>query len=132
MSDPVSNKAQGMGEDKAYSLIAAERLRQISEEGWTPEHDDAHDDGSLLLAGIVYLHHGTDLATANREDGVPRGWPWDTVWWKPRSRAKNLIRAGALCIAEQDRCVRANLPTEAADRELRLCVVALSMLPEAA
>jgi hypothetical protein len=35
-------------------LIADERTRQISEEGWTPEHDDGHDEGELSAAASVY------------------------------------------------------------------------------
>ncbi|MCM0757438.1 hypothetical protein M7775_02505, partial [Sporomusa sphaeroides DSM 2875] len=35
-------------------LIAAERQRQISQEGWTPEHDDQHANGELALAAACY------------------------------------------------------------------------------
>lgn len=31
----------------AVEAIALERLRHIEEEGWSPEHDDAHDKGEL-------------------------------------------------------------------------------------
>ncbi len=35
-------------------LITAERKRQIEKEGWTPEHDAEHTDGSLALAAVCY------------------------------------------------------------------------------
>lgn len=35
-------------------LIAAERRRQMTAEGWTPEHDDAHDGEALALAAATY------------------------------------------------------------------------------
>lgn len=34
--------------------LARERERQIASEGWTPEHDDAHDDGQMAKAAAVY------------------------------------------------------------------------------
>ena len=35
-------------------LIAEERQRQISVEGWTPQHDDTHTDNSLAKAAACY------------------------------------------------------------------------------
>jgi hypothetical protein len=40
-------------------LIAAERERQVSVEGWTPEHDDKHDSGSLVAAAVTYALEAT-------------------------------------------------------------------------
>jgi len=34
--------------------VMAERERQKTVEGWAPEHDDEHDDGSLVLAAVSY------------------------------------------------------------------------------
>lgn len=92
-------------------LITAERLRQITAEGWTPEHDDEHGDGQLADAAMCYI--GT---TTNRYDGysrmyreVPAAWPWDDKWWKPApwpERIRNLVKAGALIAAEIDRIQR--------------------------
>jgi glucose/arabinose dehydrogenase len=41
-------------------LIAAERQRQVSQEGWTPEHDDTHTDGSLAGAAACLAVESTD------------------------------------------------------------------------
>ena len=34
----------------AIADVVGERTRQILDEGWTPEHDDAHTDGQLAQA----------------------------------------------------------------------------------
>lgn len=86
----------------ALEAIRAERQRQIEAEGWTPEHDAEHEPGHLLRAGVIYLWHGTDKAAPMDKDGAPLGWPWEPQWWKPKDRRRNLIRAGALMLAEKD------------------------------
>lgn len=82
----------------ARDEIAAERRRQVEAEGWTPDHDDGHSDGSMADAARVYLHGDPQTS--------PVPWPWDWKWWKPRGRRRDLIRAGALAQAEIDRLVR--------------------------
>ena len=91
----------------AMELFKAERQRQINVEGWTPGHDDEHADGEMMRAAMIYLHHGTDKQ-ADTANGVPIGWPWSIEWWKPKDRRSNLIRAGALMLAERERIVRAH------------------------
>jgi len=34
--------------------VLAERQRQVTAEGWTPEHDDSHKAGSLAAAAACY------------------------------------------------------------------------------
>ncbi|CAM5403269.1 hypothetical protein AFEL58S_02070 [Afipia felis] len=96
--------------------IAAERRRQVEVEGWTPEHDDEHKSGELALAGACYA-----LAVASRnlrEAGVTTAanhidvaigwlWPWDKDWWKPQDNRRDLVRSGALGVAELDKMDRA-------------------------
>lgn len=89
--------------------IHAERKRQIEVEGWTPDHDDKHDDAQMLRAAVIYYHHATrpaDWPLALRADGAPLGWPWNAKWWKPKEPRRNLIIAGGLCIAERERILR--------------------------
>jgi hypothetical protein len=76
--------------------ITAERERQMSVEGWTPQHDDReHAHGELTQAALCYL-------TGNKA-----GWPWEMSWWKPsEDRIKDLTKAGALIAAEIDRLAR--------------------------
>jgi hypothetical protein len=93
-------------------MIAAERQRQIEQEGWSAGHDKIeHDSGELAAAAICYaLHPFSD----ERRGGdfrvpagsvVPVGWPWEPEWWKPtpKDRVRELVKAGALIAAEIDR-----------------------------
>jgi len=80
-------------------LITAERERQISEEGWTAEHDASHSDGELGMAAICYV-----LGRGNATIEGTYVWPWENRWWKPsRDPVRNLVKAGALIAAEIDR-----------------------------
>jgi hypothetical protein len=94
--------------------VLAERSRQVSAEGWTPEHDDAHSDGSLARAAGVYALFADSRPGsffAENSDtigaGTPLFWPWAPTWWKPTDRRRNLIKAGALILAEIERLDRA-------------------------
>lgn len=83
--------------------IAAERERQKSVEGWTAGHDDEHDNAELALAAGCYaLHAGGRYA-----DVLPAVWPWAREWWKPTTPRRDLVKAGALIVAEIERLDRA-------------------------
>jgi hypothetical protein len=90
--------------------IAAERQRQIIQEGWTPEHDEEHDAGQLAAAGAAYAMNAADqLHPYSQGDGKnqpPLCWPWSGEWWKPKDPLRDLVRAGALIAAEIDRLKR--------------------------
>ena len=109
-------------------LIAEERARQISVEGWDAEHDRSHTDGALATAAACYAlppeRRGMDrrqmpvntargLADPDSfvwvEKSVPCDWPFDCEWWKPcpEDRVRELVKAGALVAAEIDRLQRA-------------------------
>jgi hypothetical protein len=85
--------------------IAAERRRQIEVEGWTPEHDDQNHDGDMSRAAACYALSAAGYGSDDRI--MLRFWPWVTRWWTPKSRRVDLIRAGALIVAEIDRLDRA-------------------------
>lgn len=94
--------------------VLAERQRQISVEGWTPEHDDEHTDGSLSIAAACYA-----LVDVNRARPGALSpyflWKftgWAASWWKPKDRRSNLVRAGALIVAEVERIDRAALASQ--------------------
>lgn len=89
--------------------IRMERLRQISAEGFSAEHDDRHRAGELLLAASLYYQNAIirPRIVPLRADGAPVGWPWDAEWWKPKDMYRDLVRAGALCLAEIRRLERA-------------------------
>ena len=84
--------------------VVAERQRQKTIEGWTPEHDNEHCNGELAMAAVCYIN---ETGTVNRNGGKPWGWPWDASWWKPNARRRNLVKAGALILAEIERIDRA-------------------------
>nr|WP_295465288.1 hypothetical protein [Mesorhizobium sp.] len=97
--------------------LFAERQRQKTVEGWTPEHDDEHDDGELARAASAYaLNAGLPkrfetLARALRnEHGAI--WPWHSDWWKPTDPRRDLVKAGALILAEIERLDRATASAE--------------------
>lgn len=91
--------------------VLAERRRQIEVEGWTPEHDDyEHEDGDLSHAAACYLlpFQVLDIRSLSSETTVfDLIWPWSLEWWKPKSRRHDLVRAGALILAEIERLDRA-------------------------
>lgn len=82
--------------------IAAERQRQMNVEGWTPEHDDVHNIGQMARAAACYALEGLRTPI----DAQQILWPWYDDWWEPKSRRENLVRAGALIVAEIDRLDR--------------------------
>lgn len=114
---------------RAVIDVMNERDRQRNEEGWTPEHDDAHTDGSLALAAACYAEGPSGRSRVaviaddvsggcgetpvwgkwgKRKKLVPLIWPWDARWWKPSpDRRRDLVRAAALLIAEIERMDRA-------------------------
>lgn len=100
------SEGKGFSAESAEALIHAERRRQIEVEGWTPEHDDEHADGEIATAASLYYRMAQGTGVSLREDGAPLGWPWDAKWWKPKDAERNLIIAGALYQAEQDRLHR--------------------------
>ena len=82
--------------------VAAERRRQIEAEGWTPEHDDEHSVGELAKAAACYA-----LVSAGfNPDATINVWPWHRLWWKPSDKRRNLVKAGALILAEIERLDR--------------------------
>ena len=97
-------------------MIAFERERQISVEGWTPEHDDQHWDSELIRAAVCYAaaacSGGWLTVSPTGRGQVWVLWPWDDQAWKPSGDpVRDLVKAGALIAAEIDRLRRANSDT---------------------
>ncbi|MBA8034184.1 ead/Ea22-like family protein [Citrobacter freundii] len=94
--------------------VAAERQRQVSAEGWTPAHDDQHRNNDMAFAAACYAFHAAAASWDLEDDGVPydshpvpKNWPWEPDWWKPTDPRRDLVKAGALIIAEIERIDRA-------------------------
>ena len=85
-------------------LIAAERMRQVDAEGWTPEHDDHHDQGELAQAAAAYAMVASAYHCADEYEVL---WPFEDGWKPSEDGIRNLARAGALIAAEIDRLLRA-------------------------
>lgn len=94
--------------------VLSERQRQVSVEGWTPEHDDHHKAGDLAIAGVCYasnaatfLQHGTDALRNDYKAMSPGSrWPWDYKWWKPSNERRDLVKGATLILAEIERIDR--------------------------
>lgn len=91
--------------------VLAERQRQIEVEGWTPEHDDEHvNDEIAAMAAFYAMPPGarewsaedTGYGDTFGEAIIPEGWAA-----KEGDRRRELIKAGALILAEIERLDRA-------------------------
>ncbi|EOC2022920.1 TPA: hypothetical protein ACQQHD_003571 [Pseudomonas aeruginosa] len=98
--DSAIAAAPGTEVPQAWLDVQAERRRQITAEGWTPDHDDLYCAAELPRAAAAYI-----LSGAN--DEAPAIWPFSAKWWKPRDARANYMRAGALILAEIERLDRA-------------------------
>lgn len=88
--------------------ITEERRRQIEQEGWTPEHDDEHTHGELAVAAACYADPEPKRFSDPRIVTPIRWAQAISDWeWNPKDRRSNLVRAGALIIAEIERLDRA-------------------------
>jgi hypothetical protein len=104
--DAAVKRLMVLDQESVFALvdIAEERVRQISGENWSPEHDNKHAGGELAKAAAAYAlaPHTHKYASSLR----PTFWPWDQSWWKPKSTHLNQVRAGALLVAEMARRLR--------------------------
>jgi hypothetical protein len=113
---------------RAIQDIEVERRRQKRVEGWTEAHDDTHDAGEMARAAAVYAYTSTlseaqaaawqerlrkppPAVTFRGETFIAPGilralWPWAPEWFKPKNRRRDLVRAGALIVAEIERIDR--------------------------
>lgn len=90
--------------------IAAERTRQIKEEGFGAAHDAQHEGGELAMAAVCYAAPEHIYIHEEDRDGFHRfvdPWPdWWEMGWDRRdehNRIHQLEIAGALIAAEIDR-----------------------------
>ncbi|WP_245157927.1 hypothetical protein [Burkholderia multivorans] len=86
--------------------LLSERRRQIEAEGWTPDHDDEHDNGEMAYAAACYAL--AELFVFDMSGLFDKLWPadWSRKWWKPTTKRRNLVKAGGLILAEIERIDR--------------------------
>jgi hypothetical protein len=99
----VENRVAGLGQQRSAEtngceLIRAERIRQITKEGWTPEHDDNHGCDDLAFVASDLLRGRPDR--------------WGLYLKHKGNRVRLLTIAGALVAAEIDRELRAQAMTQ--------------------
>ena len=104
---PAAHMVETAETPRAWRDVMDERVRQITSEGWTTEYDDVHDGAEMAHAAACYT------ICAAQKDGhkapPPHAWPWDFSWWKPTDPRRDLVKAGALILAEIERLDRAAL-----------------------
>ncbi|MPM33549.1 hypothetical protein SDC9_80125 [bioreactor metagenome] len=99
--------------------VIKERQRQVSEEGFSVEHDDKYFNEELSMAAACYaltdeardcIISVENLCLKQYEKGLLKEfiWPFNKEWWKPspNNRRRELIKAAALLIAEIERLDR--------------------------
>lgn len=110
----------GGGINPAAMDVLSERCRQIEAEGWTPEHDDEHVNDEIAALACFYTMpprardwsgpdgYGETLGAAM----LPDGWKATTG-----DRRRELVKAGALILAEIERLDRSEVNAKAAKGE---------------
>jgi len=96
-------------------MIAEERERQIKDEGYNAEHDQAHAPMTLAKAAVSYILCNDEK---KRKIAKTTYWPWEDKYYKPRDMKRNLVRAGALVAAAIDRLLAEGIqsPVEPCDK----------------
>lgn len=90
---------------KGTDLIAAERARQMTDEGYTAEHDAGHADELRRAAGcyLVSAAAAADGRVVSFTTALAFGWPWEERYWKPTGDpVRDFTKAGALAAAAID------------------------------
>lgn len=92
------------GVSRAVQAIADERQRQISSEGYSAYRDDGYTRNELADAAACYA------TLAGCKGSMTSLWPWGQEAFKlGTDRRRDLIKAGALIVAEIERIDRLSL-----------------------
>lgn len=110
LTSPASGERDAV--TQAAADVLAERKRQVEAEGWMPGHDDGHTSGELAQAAAAYSYYCTDADNSQPPAESIFPTTWDESWWKPSDHRRNLVKAGALILAEIERLDRAALRME--------------------
>ncbi|CUJ50224.1 Uncharacterised protein [Achromobacter sp. 2789STDY5608633] len=94
-----------LSDSGALRDLLAERARQIQVEGFSLERDDSYINGELAQAAACYA-----ASSQSRDISyMSHLWPWAKEWWKPGTTREDLLKAGALVLAEIERIDRARV-----------------------
>lgn len=83
--------------------VLKERCRQVEEEGYETERDDAFTDYQLPRAAVCYAIKAAGLPSHR----ATLYWPFAPAEFKPTDRRGSLVKAAALLLAEIERIDRA-------------------------
>lgn len=87
---------------RGVALIAAERARQVTEEGYDAEHDRGHEV-QIVRAAQAYIGRSLHEIAGSTIRETPIMWPWRDEDWKPTGDPRRtLTKAGALIAAAID------------------------------
>ena len=95
--------------DQFASLVAAlgaflfARQRLLFPLEVARRHDDEDITGGLAMAAAAYALSGAGWRNENTLQAI---WPWARRFWNPKDKRRDLVRAGALIIAEIERLDR--------------------------
>ena len=108
--NPTTVMAGATETPRAWLDVMGERVRQITVEGWTTEHDDTHVEGELAGAASAYAMSAAAAIQLRRDAplrDIPPFFMFDPSRWKPTNARRDLVKAGALILAEIERLDRA-------------------------
>ena len=109
-AQPAERQEQGEVHSAAARDVLAESKRQITAEDFDASHDDMATRGQIAMAAGLYAIDAAHLAAGRISLSHPSSlWPWPEEWWKPAGSRRNLVKAGALILAEIERLDRAAL-----------------------
>lgn len=92
--------------NRAARDVILERRRQVESEGWTAWSEDIHAGGDLARCAASYAINSTQYPKIKGAP-IPGPWPWSRGLFRPQDRRSDLVKAGALILAEIDRLDRA-------------------------
>lgn len=88
-------------------LIELERANQRSL-GYAAAHDDEHIHGEIAVAAMCYTHEAVLWNNGHNLGDCEDHWPFEDEAWRPsEDPVRNLVKAGALIVAEIERLFRA-------------------------
>jgi hypothetical protein len=98
---------EGLGVTDAARAVLDERRRQTEVEGFDTAHDDTHSGGEMARAAACYAAYHA-LSFEDGSEILPRLRPdtWSHRWWNPSDHRRDLVKAGALILAEIERLDR--------------------------
>ncbi|WP_241043688.1 hypothetical protein [Achromobacter xylosoxidans] len=96
--------AAGNAQTAAARDVLAERQRQVEVKQYEPDADDNYEQCELAYAAAAYAITPGQIPPLDLWAGL---WPWSIEVFKPTGQRRNLVKAGALILAEIERLDRA-------------------------